>query len=406
MRSIFEYEDHCIENGSTSSITISRWISTNAIFTAPSIVITHGIMEGILFGFTAFLATVIMYFVFKRSVMKQSKGNALKGGNLELGKLRVYYLVSSYMQLYLMVLGGGLVVSIMCHFTVIMGMVIFIVLCLLYSLVKFEPNFKHHIKLALLFVVTTGVLVYMLVTENVEQIYQGIRLYHPYLLFVNWKSVILFGMAVCIIFIGKLIGDPISLKNFNDLVRNKKGKYWLLIGFVWGAIPLSFVSIIISVIYSGGFESIFTIFQDLFSYFGNSVFTSIIPIILILILIDTSSMEIKVLRKHAMKNNWSIFLTLMVLMICTIFFNDNWLSFSFVFFMTGIWIVAYLPVIGAIILNKLHDSKRCEFLGIVSAISGYISLYWFDPVIAILVTFLISGCLSLLEFCRKGMGEG
>lgn len=366
---------------------ISYLISTNAIFTGPSIFITFGMMYAIFFGVAAILTLITSYLLLKFINRKSSHYVAPlspKGG------LKFFYLFFSFTQFFMLGLGGGTIISILFHIPLIIGIITFFIIGYLYSFISTLPNFRHQFKLAAIFIVTTSIIIYSYITEDVVNIYNGIRLYHPYLLYVNWSDLFFYTLAVFIIFMCKLI------MNHTYLIQVKEGqisfKTSFLIGIVWTSLSISFLVICISVIYQGGFDSLYTIFNDVLVRMDNTLL-AIVSIVLLFTLVDTFRTEKEYFEDLNVRFEKYIpkFLVLIMLLVSI---NENWSQFYYVFFMFGIMSSAFLPVIILNLLSSENQKPVGSVVGILSAIVGYCLLIWLNFVVVILIVFVVSGVVS------------
>jgi hypothetical protein len=387
------------ENGPISAFSVSRWISANAIFTAPSILITLGIMQGLLYGFALWIATMIVFLVIKtvvKPVFPRMNGMEMRPETFEpIGGKRHYLIVVGYLQIYCAALGGGVVVSLLLSVPIVVGMFMFIVLGSIYSLGSFRSMFVHNMKLTILFIMTTGLLVYSYVTDSAVDIYRGIRLYHPYLLYINGSDIFLFFLASVIVFAGKLITDPVTRHHFLELENQKKMRVGIMFGFAWSTVPLAFSTIFLALIYKGGFRSFFSILQDLFHALDGMIFPIVAGLVFLFVFLDSFRMEKSILKYYAGKSEWHILSVLVMIILAAATAGENWLSFHYVFFMFGIWFAAFLPSLGRSLLHGGPGKKSQFASGLAASLIGYAAAYYYDFIIGVHAAFFTSLAFTL-----------
>ena len=368
---------------------LSLMLSTNAIFTGPSIFITYGMMHGILFGIAVIFAFVLSYLSIT-FLVKYSKKD-IKPLGLDRG-FKMYYLVYSFTQFFMIGLGGGIITSIILQIPLIVGIGSFFILAYFYAYINRLPHFRHQLKLAALFLVTTYLLLFTYITEDVKGIYSGIRLYHPYLLYVDWNDFFIFTLAVCIIFMSKVFTSHTYI---NQVVEKKISfKTALLIGASWASLSISFIVISFSVIYKGGFESTYTIFSELFFRIDNT-FLTIIAAILLFTLTDTFRMEAEHLEDLGFNRKKYIALFLPIIIVLVLI-NENWSHLHYLFFLFGIWSTAFLPVLTANLFKQKAEKPIGIKIGLISALAGYSSFIWLEFTNVVLFTFAVSVVLVLV----------
>src|SRR5699024_3611456 len=107
---------------SDSVAIISRWLSTNAIFTSTSVLITYGMMQGFIFGAIAFIAVGICYVLLTFLTIPTINFNTL----IETDRLfKFFLLINTFFTVFLLSLGGGMVISIFFRIPLVLGITIF-----------------------------------------------------------------------------------------------------------------------------------------------------------------------------------------------------------------------------------------------------------------------------------------
>lgn len=183
-----------------SVVILSRWLTPNIIFTPIAISITLGVLPAFFFSLALFLAVSVIVFTFRRRfsvhehTMDEWLGKVLSDRALKW--VRFCLTCVSYGQLYLLTLGGGIIFQALFYFSIQVSMFIFLGLAMMFVWAKPAIPHRHHVKVGFFLLSLTGLLVYIFMTKSLDEIYDGIRLFHPYLLYMNWNRELLFLFVV------------------------------------------------------------------------------------------------------------------------------------------------------------------------------------------------------------------
>src|SRR5690625_1963435 len=258
------------------SITIvSGWLTTNAIFTSTSILISYGIMESLLYGVIAAFSVILCYLLLTLKKPKKQTVASLSTFN---GPLKIGFIVYYYWKILILCLGGGFTISIFLRLPFKISLFIFLVLSLVYYYLKIHLRFRYYFKIFSISLFITCWMVIVYIIDGVDVIYKGMRLYHPYLFYINWHHLIFFSIAVILVFMGKLFFDRTFV--FHTTYKNLTFRSATLIGLTYSSLPISFTALSFSAIYQGIFENTYTIFRDLFSSVDKVFFSFLFLILL------------------------------------------------------------------------------------------------------------------------------
>lgn len=104
---------------------------------------------------------------------------------------------------------------------------------------------------------------YFFVKEGIQPVYDGIRLYHPYMLVINKYDLWSFLFAGLLVGFGQFFFDLTSWQRLFMIEMKKVRLTFSLSGLIWIIFPLSFSSLFIMVIFTGGFTDIHSILAGL-----------------------------------------------------------------------------------------------------------------------------------------------
>ncbi|MBO8157417.1 MAG: hypothetical protein H0Z32_13305 [Bacillaceae bacterium] len=393
-----------------SIVILSRWLTPHIIFTPIAISITLGVMSAFFYSLailTALTAVVVVFrkrFSLHEYTLDEWMGNVLSKGALKW--THASFKAISYSQLYLLTLGGGTVLQALFSFPLPISMFIFLGLGMFMVWLKPGMPHRHHVKVGMFLLALTGLLVYIFMTESLEDIYHGLRLYHPYLLFMSWKNIGLFFLAVSLIVMGKTMMDPVTWQYLQKVNRQKSFRQTYLTNVVWASIGIAISSITFAMIYSGSFEGLITIVVNMFHFLGNQFMILTVAMIILYILLDTFEIETRLLNGYREKKGSHIPFVLLVMTTITYESPDWYTSFVDLFFLFGIAYAGFLPVYSKLLWAKRTYGIYMPIAAIISGVLGYVSLVWVNFQQAVLIAFGISLVLTVLEYVWHSTRSG
>ncbi|MHB1651592.1 MAG: hypothetical protein ACYCVD_03835 [Desulfitobacteriaceae bacterium] len=252
-------------------LVITRWTSGSTILIALESIITFGLLGGLGYALGTVLAFLLFAFLAERISKEWSTyGNWIGYWRVKLkpfGFMIVLLLglFTSSGVLFMQEVAGAMVFQALSGVPAATGAtVIFVLGVFMFSLPKSPWSRKLGlIQIALLFLVTIFLPINLFVRESVERIFNGVRLYHPYLLVTNYDGVGYFVLALVLITFSKLLLDQPVWQTAMGLDRRKVVPALGLAGLVGAVLLLAFSSLVLTVIYSGGFHDVTSILKDL-----------------------------------------------------------------------------------------------------------------------------------------------
>ena len=252
-------------------LVITRWTSGSTILIALESIITFGLLGGLGYALGTMLAFLLFAFLAERMSKEWSAyGNWTEYWRVKLKPLGFIIvlllgLFTSSGVLFMQEVAGAMVFQAFSGVTAATGSaLVFLLGIFVFSLPKSPWSRKVGlIQIALLFLVTIFLPINLFVREGVEHVYNGVRLYHPYLLMTNYDRVGYFVLAFVMITFSKLLLDQPVWYTVMGLERRKVGPALGLAGLVGAVLLLAFSSLVLGVIYSGGFYDLASILKDL-----------------------------------------------------------------------------------------------------------------------------------------------
>ncbi|MED3690915.1 transporter [Peribacillus butanolivorans] len=287
-RSFQEYVQGPIQIGMGLGIIslLARWVTGTTILSSPESMVKYGVFGGIGYALMGAIALFMFSFIGRR--VRQdfpvglTMGDYLKTRLHPLGYwiLIVILVLTSLHTLFIQ----GMAASTLCQFLfdtpLYVGLFFFFCFCVLFA--GFGGlKFIHGIasfQVISMFAAAILIPLYFFVKEGIQPVYDGIRLYHPYMLVINKYDLWNFIFAGLLVGFGQFFFDLTSWHRLFMIEIKKVPLTFSLSGLIWITFPLSFSSLFIMVIFTGGFTDIHSILVGL----ANKITTPFIFILFIL----------------------------------------------------------------------------------------------------------------------------
>lgn len=409
--------------GLSSVFLIARWITGALLLVSAEAMIRIGVLSGLGFAFAGMSAFLIFGLLF-RILKERLHGNASYQDLLDLTynpvskmwMIRLFCL-SCILILYIHILAGAIFLYAVVGVNLAIG-------SLLFSLAGFFIVFidskgwiaKYKVyAVSLLQFAFIIFLINAFMLNGVEQIYKGIKLYHPYLLFYENKSLYIFIVAAFIVMFGKMLLDPYTWQNLFRTDNTKVMTAFSLSGVIWATVPIAFSILILTIIYTGGFENINTVLYRFFhgidipglkvtfiglllfimlSSFLNE-FKKLLPYLHLAFNKDAGEQEY---RAEGLKR--SIFITVLIVFGGSLI---TWLlqpSIIDVFYFNSVFFASVCAPIVIAVLRAQRDTGFVPLIICISAATGYIiAIYGSIPTALLSALFLSTG-LSVISAAR------
>lgn len=229
----------------------TRWLTGTTLLLSAEAMVRIGVFSGV--GF--FVAGVSAFFLFGLLLKMVIRISFEKNGIADSSELvKRFFLtksaagyhrllcISSILSLNIQVLAGAIFLYALFRLPVPYGVLLFAFVGVLFMnldrlswLVKYKVYF-----VALLQFMLIILLVYFFVLNGAQHTYNGIRLFHPYLMVYNNSELVSFLVIVFIVTFGQMLLDP---HNWDLSLKIENGKMitaFLLGGFIWGTVAIAF----------------------------------------------------------------------------------------------------------------------------------------------------------------------
>lgn len=380
---------------------ISRWGIGFATFAAPSSFIPYGILGPISFSIACILSFSLLIPIIL-SIRKKFDTDSLD----QILKIK---LSSSAYKLFMFILFIGtfaslIVISYSAAIVLTVLDIPFLIGCglfiatgfLIYFLTRFSFAIQiDTVKVGLLFLTIIVLLINGYVIKGTESVYQGVRLYHPYIIYMNVHILPTLVMAFTFALFGHLIADRKTwdILLFRNHAKLKSGLFTS--GIIWSTIPLSFMMITLAAIQNSSFTTSTSLFTRIFQLSDNTFMILVLLGIFIFIFIESFSTQVSTLFRIVsdidlnikFTNVWIMVLTTIGIPIALHVFQVDLLGLFFVF---GTFFAATAPVVVWIFLSKRRVGIFPFIVAACSTLLGWTLMYLDYDLLHIIVSFFVS----------------
>lgn len=400
--------------GLLSIALLSRWCTGNVLFTGTEGLMRYGVIGVLTFSLAGFLAFNAMIPIARRVANQTNSFSLLEILENRLSPDGFYWMKRLLLLgLYFNLCTIGYAVGILLYsfsIPVYMGMSLFFLVGFLLAIFLKLKWFTRYsmLKVGILFLLIIMLLVYSYLFEGIEVVYDGVRLYHPYLLFISWRTFPLLLFAFWCVMFGNLLTD---LKTWSVLLSYKGTKKELgltVTGFLWSTIPFSFAMIALSAIYIRGFDSVLAVFQRIFIRYDNLAVTLFLVIVILLVLTETFFSNLQTLfiffdKNQHKANKWIWLIGFIFVLVIPIVIKLFSLSILDLFFLFGVFFAACAPIICHLLWEQDKQGMAPILTIVVASIAGWV-LYFFGYLQdSVLVSFslALSSVVLRLSFFHK-----
>lgn len=391
--------------GITSVLFISRWMSTNAMFTVSETTVKYGIIAGQLFALMGALAFFVFGFIGKKARELEQDRYSLMDfvtEKIDNKTKTVLFLLMGFgygLDLLLLAVGASIILYATILLPPTLGVFVFIVIGLSLFFLKTHKDYGKYTvyKIGIFQSVMIIIVVFLFLRSNMEDMYFNMKLFHPYLFSFQKQELVLLSLSVFVIFLGKLV---IDLGSWSLLLRVKKGKIGqslLLTGLMWASIPLTFSIIMFPVLSQGGFNTIYTLYHDLLVSFHSDFLLLLTAVTILLTLISTyytrlqDFISLLEMTKINQQKKSAVLMTvgcIGLLLGAYYYFQPNLLE---LFFFSGILSSSLLLPILFLIFSKKKKQDRITIVTILTGIlTGFSSIFLVPTYVSVLTPILIS----------------
>lgn len=406
---------------STAIISLlARWITANTILSSPEALIKFGLVGSIGYSFMGALALLLFGVISVR--IRTYYPNLLTLGDLFQVRLRKdgYYLMSSIVlflgldSLFMQAIGASILFELLLGIPVWVSLFIFSLYTFLIAGIG-GMKWIHRLEGPAVFFIFSAIILipmFFFIREGANNIYQGIRLLHPYLLFTNNREAFYFALTAMLIGFGQMISDRATWQRLYMIELKKVRVSFYLTALVWSTIPLALGGMLMIVIYDQSFTETYSLLFQLVNKIDPLLLLSIFFLFCFGTISSTMNAELHATTVHFVRHIQYKFrptmtdkqlhkasykfsgILLFVLLIISFLFDFDALKLLFFF---GTVYAAMIPVMLFITLSKRKLSPLLPYAVPIGAISMYLLPVVTDPLTSIWYSFSLSLFVSFIS---------
>lgn len=396
-------------------VIMTRLMAAPTIAASPEAVLSYGLITGLIFSITLFLGIFLFGFMGRR-IRNQSLDCHTIADFFKQNLQPLDYKIFIALILLLSVQGILLQVIVIKNLLSFnFGPSLQLLLISTYFLFIFAVatrgisavNRLAQWQISLFFAVATLVPVYSLIQQGLKPVYNGILLYHPYLLVMVRDGSFFFIAISILIGCGYIFLNPALWQRLFQLNAAKVRQTFFLSSFFWCVIPISILCIFFLLIYQGSFNT--------YANIALQVIQTATPILLFLMFLGISTTltaalgsELQAVITLVKKNIFTeyhltkrrklyfgLLLSGIVISITSFIFIYYQPTFLDVFYIGGIIQVSLLPQIIMLIFQHHRLKVNVAAAPILGIVSGYIIYLNTHHLAGIASAFIISSMITL-----------
>jgi Na+/proline symporter len=404
---------------STGMISLlARWITGNAILSSPESLVKYGLLGGI--GYSLVGALSIFLFGIVANKIRNRFPNFETIGDLFQHRLKKdgYWIMTIIIlflgldSLFMQAIGAAVLFDLLFDIPFTISIFFFFLYCFLIAGVggmKWIQRFEG-ISVFFIFAAIIFIPMYFFIREGAFTVYDGIRLYHPYLLFTRNQEAYFFIVTFMLVGFGQVLTDRSTWQRLYMIEQKKLRLTFWSTAFVWSTIPIALSAMLLIVIFEGTFSETYSLLFSLMTKI-EPIFLSIIFFLFCFGTLSTTvHAELHATTVHFIKHIRLPFkprmtdkqmrqesyvfsgMLLLILLIVTHFIQFSLLDFLFFY---GHLYVAVIPVMLIIILSKRAISRMLPYSILIGWILSLTLFSDLSSLQSIWLSFIISLLFSI-----------
>ncbi|WP_217586205.1 hypothetical protein [Lentibacillus saliphilus] len=289
---------------------LARWIGPDTVFFSSDMLMHYGLVGMIVY--IILHACTFMIFGWIANIARKKWPTKLTIGDMIVAQAeskaqRVLLLIIVAASLLTLIIQGFIIhhmFQVLFTIPVPVTLFLFFFFCFLYagmwgmnSILKAEP-----FKIAIIFAAIIFIPVYVFVQKGIAPIYNGVRLYHPYLLYWKDYSSLFFLTTSILVVFGMVIIDRVSWQRLFILQPNKVRTTFSLMGLVYSTIPLALLSLFIISLSNKGYDQAGNILFELIYKLDSPGIVALFVVFCLVIATSTVGAELNALTVLLVKH--------------------------------------------------------------------------------------------------------
>ncbi|MBT2733564.1 hypothetical protein [Bacillus sp. ISL-7] len=399
---------------------LSRWITGNTILSSPETLIKYGLTGGI--GYSLMGALALILFGFLAKVIREKFPDEQTIGDVLRKKLSpsgywyviTILLITSLHSLFIQAMGAGILIHILFPMPIFIGMLLFLGFCFFVGGVGGMQRMHQlsGVNVSLIFGAVLVIPVYFYIQEGVHPVYEGIKLFHPYILFYKNTDSIWFIFTAILIGFGQVLIDRATWQRLFIIKKEKIQMTFTLAGVIWATIPLALTSLLMIIMFGRSYKDIYSLLFELVDKIQSTMLIVLFVLFCFSAISSAISAELHATTTLVVKNIIDLFrplsdherwkftyifsgsICIFLLIIVSIFKPT---PLQLLFFSGNIYAAIIVPMLFIILSNKSIPAI-IPFSSLIGALGGYIFIPLNDNLTIIWISFIISGLICLLVF--------
>ncbi|MEK4171987.1 permease [Lysinibacillus sp. FSL L8-0312] len=387
-------------------ILLARWINGNLLLSSPSALISYGFMAGICYTLATAISFIVVSSLLNKRNYKQNQHTQsfllftiqqkLSGMNLKV--IRLFYLLTSIELWLIQLISISVLSEIMLNIPIPITLFLFLTGMLLLDRIM---SVKSILWLEILFIIALFSLlifipIYYFVQNGASTVYEGIRLYHPYLFYFKNSEILLFYVIIQLAVLGQVLFDKSTWYLIAFIKPKKIRRSLFSSGVILALLTLSFTAILMIALYSGSFGQ-FQVLIFTFLYEVQPGFLTFAFLVIVLLAVVTSLLvDMRATKRFFMKKRpYYFYLTGLMVILLTFFLSID-LTILGVIYSFAFLHITILPFMLILLFTNRRIHKHSWFVILLSILIGIGVALSFNALYGLATSFMISSIYQLM----------
>lgn len=387
-------------------ILLARWINGNLLLSSPSALISYGFMAGICYTLATAISFIVVSSLLNKRNYKQNQHTQsfllftiqqkLSGMNLKV--IRLFYLLTSIELWLIQLISISVLSEIMLNIPIPITLFLFLTGMLLLDRIM---SVKSILWLEILFIIALFSLlifipIYYFVQNGASTVYEGIRLYHPYLFYFKNSEILLFYVIIQLAVLGQVLFDKSTWYLIAFIKPKKIRRSLFSSGVILALLTLSFTAILMIALYSGSFGQ-FQVLIFTFLYEVQPGFLTFAFLVIVLLAVVTSLLvDMRATKRFFRKKRPYYFYLIGLMVILLTFFLSIDLTILGVIYSFAFLHITILPFMLILLFTNRRIHKHSWFVILLSILIGIGVALSFNALYGLATSFMISSIYQLM----------
>ncbi|MGE7934442.1 sodium:solute symporter family transporter [Viridibacillus arvi] len=252
---------------------LARWITGNSILSSPESLVKYGLLGGIGYSLSGALA-IFLFGLLAPRIKRNSPQFSTLGDMLNYRLQKDgYWLMACIIlflgldSLFMQAIGAAVLFDLLFNIPLSITLFFFLLYCFIISMIggmKWIHRFEGF-AISLIFAAVIFIPLYFFIQEGSVKVYEGIRLYHPYLLFTKNKEAFYFIFTFIIVAFGQVLTDRVTWQRLYMMNPSKIRITFSSTAIIWSSIPVALSAMLMIVLFEGPFKNSNALLFELFN---------------------------------------------------------------------------------------------------------------------------------------------